>query len=329
MDRTQGRGARDSRGGAARLAIAVVFLGACAAVLFLALTGRLPNLAKESSSAVGPTTGTSAGLQVRSTLDDYSWAEIAQIASQIEAAPDDAAALSIAAAYHLANSDGSLPGDAKSMTLSDGTQSGAQIVGIRHDDKSDGTGKAGLTFVTTSAIASRPMNSGGGVEGGWEASEMRAWLATDGMALLPSDLAGTVVAVDKASNNVGSARDTSAISLTSDRLWLLSAHETAGDIDWFKTEYGSDFAYLDDVTNAEGSQYRLFSQKKVSSTSDPTGTLARAFAGKRTAWWYRTAFQFVYQGLESRWFYTVLDSGFPHGYAAPESSAGVVVGFCV
>lgn len=320
---------RSTWGGAARLALAGVFLVACAALLLLVLTGRIPNPARGGSAATEGQSGTSAGLQVHATLDDYSWSDLSQISAQMAAAPDDASALAIAASYHLVGSDGTLSGGSKSMTLSDGTQTAAQIVGIRHDDKSDGSGKAGLTFVTTSAIASRQMNANGGIDGGWEASDLRTWLGTDGISLLPTELSGLVVPVDKLTNNAGAARDATAVTATSDKLWLLSAHEVTGDVDWFSKEYGSRFSSWDDVANAEGTQYQLYSAADVSAYSDPSAILAKKFRGAKTIWWYRSAFQFGVEGFESRWFYSAMETGYPYGYQNADAVEGVVVGFCV
>ena len=49
-----------------------------------------------------------------------------------------------------------------------------RIVGINHDDPSDGSGKAGLTFETTNDVmGEQRINSTNTNVGGWEKSELR------------------------------------------------------------------------------------------------------------------------------------------------------------
>ena len=50
---------------------------------------------------------------------------------------------------------------------------GQSIIGINHDDLADGSGKAGLTFLTTSTGIWSPMNAIDTNAGGWEKSELR------------------------------------------------------------------------------------------------------------------------------------------------------------
>ncbi len=60
-----------------------------------------------------------------------------------------------------------------SMKLTDGKTLQYRIIGINHDDLADGTGKAGLTFLTTSTTISSRMNATDTNAGGWEKSELR------------------------------------------------------------------------------------------------------------------------------------------------------------
>ena len=52
----------------------------------------------------------------------------------------------------------------------------------------DGSGVAGMTLMV-SMLSEQPMETSNTNQGGWESSSLRAWLASDGMALLPDDLA--------------------------------------------------------------------------------------------------------------------------------------------
>ena len=61
-----------------------------------------------------------------------------------------------------------------SMKLTDGQTLEYKIIGINHDDLADGTGKAGLTFLTTSTGIRSRMNATDTNAGGWQKSELRA-----------------------------------------------------------------------------------------------------------------------------------------------------------
>ena len=61
-----------------------------------------------------------------------------------------------------------------SMKLTDGKTLEYRIIGINHDDLADASGKAGLTFLTTSTTISSRMNASATNAGGWEKSELRS-----------------------------------------------------------------------------------------------------------------------------------------------------------
>lgn len=305
----------------------VILLMGVAAVLGVA-TGAVSHLLPSHAGSTTETTA-AATTSVARTLDDYSWEELATISSEIEASGGGDAAIAVARNYGLVDSSGALVSDAKSFKLSDGTEVAVQLAGICHDDKSDGSGKAGLTFVTVNAVARHSMNANGSNEGGWDASDMRSWLNADELATFPSDLSSRIVSVDKLTNNAGSTSSASDVTATSDKLWLLSATEVCGNIDWFAKEYGDQYAWWDDVANSEGTQYERYSQAGVGSYTDPSGVLAKSYKGSTTFWFYRTPYYFVYNFMDAIYYYGALDSGYPYGYEPPETDGGVVVGFCL
>lgn len=93
---------------------------------------------------------------IRGSLDDYTWDQLQEISLKIKAAETRSEAREIAKRYHLLNADGHIPYPCtKRVTLTNGLQVGAQLVGIRHDELLDGTGKAGLTFMFDAGIAER------------------------------------------------------------------------------------------------------------------------------------------------------------------------------
>lgn len=254
---------------------------------------------------------------VKSAVEAYTWDELAQISDEIGAAGDEAAAIEVAKKYNLCTPEGKLDGtQVKLVTLTNNMTVPVQIVGFAHDDKTAG-GKAGITFMFGDAIAEAPMNQTDTNAGGWEASQMRAYLNGDGMALLPEDLKKVVAPVDKLTNNVGETQDVSAVTTTSDSLWLLSAAELCGSIDWY-----SDPSY-NAVLNAEGFEYQLFRDTAVDS-SNANDILVKNYQNSPIFWWERSPNPYY-----SDIFQLVNSFGHPSNYVYASSSRGVVPGFCL
>ena len=268
------------------------------------------------------------------SLDDYSWHELSRISSEISQAPSDEEARSVAAKYGLLEADGSLTRQTKQLVLNGDRALDVRLAGIRHDDRSDGAGKAGLTFMSIGGLALRPMNEGQTIEGGWEGSALRAWLAGEGKAMLEPELQAALVPVNKWTNNVGITDDPASVTPTSDAVWVFSAHEVCGDIFWD----GDEFFYqrgdedVDGLVNSEGAQYEAFAQAGVTQTSDPTGMLSLANSTGASPWWYRTPYPFdwhIDNTGSNGFFYQVRESGYPESLGSPEVPASVVFGFCV
>ena len=117
-----------------------------------------------------------------------------------------------------------------SMKLTDGKRLTYRIIGINHDDPAGGSGKAGLTFLTTTTGIWSPMNAIDTNAGGWEKSELRQKMNSGKIwNLMPSDFQSKVKAVKKLSNNVGGGDENknAAVTATSDKLFLLSYSEIA------------------------------------------------------------------------------------------------------
>ncbi len=122
---------------------------------------------------------------MKSAVEAYTWDELSRISAEIGAAGDEAAAIEVAKKYNLCTPEGKLDGtQVKSVALADGTQTTVQIVGFAHDDKTAG-GKAGITFIFGDCVGEAPMNSTDTNAGGWEASQMRAYLNGDGNPAAP------------------------------------------------------------------------------------------------------------------------------------------------
>ena len=118
-----------------------------------------------------------------------------------------------------------------SMKLTDGQTLKYRIIGINHDDLADGSGKAGLTFLTTSTgNRSQIMSDSYYNFGGWEHSELRGRLNSgDLWALLPAEIQSRAKAVTKMTDN---KLDTypGTVTATTDKVFLLSTTEVYGNL---------------------------------------------------------------------------------------------------
>ena len=163
-----------------------------------------------------------------------------------------------------------------SMELTDGRTLRYRIIGINHDDLVDGSGKAGLTFLTTSNSFASRVNATDTNAGGWEKSELRKEMNSGEIwNLMPVDFQSKVKAVKKLTNNVGggSANKNAAVTATSDRLFLLSYSEIV------ETPYSdwSDYSWI----GQEGTQYEAFKGK----VTNYSGNAFLQFGG---FWWERS-----------------------------------------
>ena len=146
-----------------------------------------------------------------------------------------------------------------SIKLTNGETLEYRIIGINHDNLADGSGKAGLTFLTTSTGIKSRMNSANNNVGGWEASELRAKMNSGEIwNLMPSDFQSKVKSAEKLTINTIGPGKPSAVTATSDRLFLLSYSEIV------PTSYWAD---SDPLTSSEGTQYAAFKGKVMNNHS--------------------------------------------------------------
>ena len=286
-----------------------------------------PNDSVAESGSQADGSSAQAGAAVKSAVEAYTWDELSQISNEIAAAGSEDAAIEVAKRYNLCTPDGKLDGtQVKSVTLSDGTQTDVQIAGFAHDDKTSG-GKAGITFIFGESIAEAPMNTTDTNAGGWEGSQMRAYLNSDGMALLPDELSSVVVPVDKLSNNVGETETTSSVTVTSDSLWLFSLPELGGNVP--EDRIGDGYGLYEDiyvrVFDAAGFQYKLFRDAGASMSNSDNAILVKTQTDTYSFWWLRTS-----DSRDSYNFLRVDQHGYvPAGGDAADFQRGVVPGFCI
>ena len=180
-----------------------------------------------------------------------------------------------------------------SVKLTNGKTLEYRIIGINHDDLADGSGKAGLTFLTTSTTISSRMNATATNAGGWEKSELRTKMNSGEIwNLMPSDFQSKVKSVRKLTNNVGGASENAAVTATSDRLFLLSYSEIV------ETPYSgwSGYSWIGN----EGTQYEAFKGKV---TENYSGNDCLKIGDN---WWERSADPYY-----SNSFLSVFSSGDP------------------
>lgn len=267
---------------------------------------------------------------IRDSLDDYTWDQLQEISLKIKAAKSDAEARKIAKRYHLLDDDGHIPfPGTKRVTLTNGLEVGAQLVGIRHDELLDGTGKAGLTFIFDAGIAERDAATQP-LSAGWADCELREWLDNDGLKLLPNELRAYIKDVKKISNNDGAARSASCLSELPATLWLPAMVELCGNQP--PESFTEDFHYLADIYNGEGKEYQLFRELKASPYTT-NETLVRQWKGKDACWWERTASPDTSESEGTLYMNRVGHDGDVFTYATPASKPNkrtcVIPGFCI
>ena len=155
-------------------------------------------------------------------------------------------------------------GDSKTMTIN-GANYQIDIIGKNHDDYTDGSGKAPLTFQMHNSYGTAyAMNSTSTNVGGWKECAMRNTHLPAILALMPAEVQSGIRAVSK----ITLSRDTSGIptmDTTSDKLFLLSEVEVFNS-----TEYSA---------SGEGSQYAYYGA---------SGSTVKTLNGRGTSWWLRS-----------------------------------------
>lgn len=208
-----------------------------------------------TASSTDDTSTESNGITIQDDVDDYSWKDLKVIADEIAAAKDEESATGIAKKYHLVGEDGCLSAASyKTVKLKTGVEAKAYIAAFNHDERSDGKGKAGITFVVgDTPLLTACMNQDGSNSGGWKDSDLRKALNKEVLASMPKDLKNNIVKVKKLTNNAGVTTDVSSVTETDDSVWVPSSVELFGK-ESVDTKLGRQSDQLA-VYEAEGEQY--------------------------------------------------------------------------
>lgn len=190
-------------------------------------------------------------------------------------------------------------GDIKTITIG-GVSQQIAIYGFKHDDLSDGTGKAKMTLGLVNCLPTTyAMNSSDTNVGGWTGSKMYSTLNEAIFGDLPEELKGLIKPVKK---KTSAGNQLTTINTSNDKLFLFSEHEIFGA----KTY----------SVGSEGTQYSLFatSSNRIKKLGD---------SGSANSWWERSPY-----ASNATNFCFVSSSG-TAGNNNASSARGVCFGFCI
>jgi hypothetical protein len=161
----------------------------------------------------------------------------------------------------------------KEIELTTGEVISVRILGFDHDDKSDGTGKAGMSFGMTTLLATSTMGSSN--IGGWEETLMRRETMPNYFSQLPIELRDVIVPVDKLSSIGGGsiASPQLEMGVTSDLIWLFSRIELReGFSPWLE----------------EGQPYEFWAIRSPNERAIARSKRLSNGTGNTETWWLRT-----------------------------------------
>ena len=137
------------------------------------------------------------------------------------------------------------------------------IMDFNHDDKSDGSGKAGITFGMTGLMANQhAMNSTNTNVGSFVGSEMYAYLRGTVLPSMPQELQDAIKPVDKLTS---AGNKSTEIRTDSMPIWLFSAVEV-GLSESYTPPEGVAYPYYNSTTRAKGDYWWLRSPYLYSDT---------------------------------------------------------------
>lgn len=164
-------------------------------------------------------------------------------------------------------------GQEKTITLSTGEEITLVILGFNHDDLSDGSGKAGITFGMKDLLSDKYDMYNSSYNPyvntvGWKGSDFRQTDIPNILDEFPVELQNVLKEVNKTTLISNATYDIASIQdVTKDKLFLLSGDEIRGDVS-------------SGTNGLEGTQYEYF-------TLDST-TLVKNINGEPSGWWLRS-----------------------------------------
>jgi hypothetical protein len=175
-------------------------------------------------------------LLLKGSLDDYTWDELKTVSVDLSVNGEN----SVYYAHMLG-----LMQEGSTKTFATGSSDigemmRVRIIGLCQDQKSDGTGAAGLTLQATHVLASsQRMSDEESNACAWGGSIARSWLNSDIYSGLPSDLKSNIVSVKKYYGSTYNSNTSDTVECD-DKLFLLSARElynySYDDYPWYELE---------------------------------------------------------------------------------------------
>lgn len=244
----------------------------------------------------------------------YNAAQLKQIANDMSANGENSKYYAQFKRYmDLADSygDGDKRGNVK---MTNGSTMEFRLIGMNHDDKADGTGKAGLTFMATDAskIPAHAMFTLNytDVNGGWRDTDLRKQMNSgDIWTLMPQEFQSNISPVIKITDNgpaTGSYYKKANVSSTVDKLWLISYNELV------------ETSYWHNAIEYEGSQYYFFKNKVTQNYSSNTVLNSSHIKASNSWRWERSS------SPSGRSFLLINFSGDPSNYTTASYDRGVV-----
>ena len=264
----------------------------------------------------------------RRSLADYTWANLQAISQELADMDDDAARNEVAQRYGLLDEDGRLYLDRSKTIEVAGEARNVVLWDICHDVRENGAA-CGLTFSFAEVVGRHQMCADPAYTAGWSGSDLRAWLnSEDGfLAQLPDDVRAVIQPAQKLTNNVGAAQSALDVSPTEDLIWLPAYTELVGARPG--TSFSEGFEYLADVLNAEGTQYRYFSQQNAIHRGSED-VFIRNEDGKPAYWWLRTPSPDVTESKGQAYFNQGAPNGDVFHNAVPvNETSGIIPCFCL
>lgn len=129
--------------------------------------------------------------------------------------------------------------DQKPMTIN-GSDYLIDIIGKNHDDYSDGSGKAPLTFQLHDCYGEQKMNNSNTNNGGWTRCAMRQTRLPAILSQMPTEVQNGIREVNKLTS---AGSQSATINTTADKLFLPSEIEIFGKITYAKSGEGTQYDY--------------------------------------------------------------------------------------
>ncbi|WP_303871687.1 InlB B-repeat-containing protein [Acetobacterium wieringae] len=191
-------------------------------------------------------------------------------------------------------------GDTKNITLSTNEILTMQIYDFDHDNKSDGSGKAGITFGTKNLMGTQQkMRTANSNTGGWTNTNLRTLLNDTVLTSMPADLKEVIKTVNKLTTQGGTI---STAVATADKLFLLSEVETGLNVQSY---------------SGEGTKYSIFSDDLSRSKSLSNGS------GLESVYWLRSP-----KSNQTANYCVIAEDGYSASHL-PTYEHGVCFAFCV